>query len=234
MPDYSPKASLIESISLTPRDTPKYQAMTLVADPLYEDTYFVYHTTGVHAVSTNKWIQTLRLINSSFESGDEEEAQLALDSWMKKHTQSDVRIIIDSSPFKDEDMPIIGLVAISDMYLSYSLLAITADYQLVTTELFIRREPELPQKLQEAVKETLKHVADEVEDQSLLSLPIYKVPALTESLPRLPKVVIPGNISSKDRIVINKETVDFLTHFSERVRSESSEIKKSVAKIQTR
>lgn len=205
--------------------------MTLVADPLYEDTFFIYHATGVHAVSITKWVQALRKINSNFESGNDSEAQRALDVWLKESVPSDVRTLVDSSPFSDGYVPIIGLIVITDMYLSYSLLTLTVDYTLVTTDLLVRRESTASKKSQEAVKEQLKHVADEDDNKSLLSLPAYQVPPQLESLPSQTKVVIPDNIKN---VVVNEETLEFIKKFSKQVRGESDDIKKNITKVQTR
>ncbi|KAG1086183.1 hypothetical protein G6F42_021092 [Rhizopus arrhizus] len=77
------EASLYEVVNLKTQELPKYQTVTLMSDPLYEDTYFVYHATGVHAVAMSTWIQPLRNAILKYESGNNPESKRELDSLLK-------------------------------------------------------------------------------------------------------------------------------------------------------
>ncbi|KAL0136975.1 hypothetical protein V8B55DRAFT_1544304 [Mucor lusitanicus] len=205
-----PKASLYEVINLKTQELPAYQTVTLMSDPLYEDTYFIYHATGVHAVAMSTWIQP------SYESGNNPESKRELDSLLKDKSRSEVRSLVNASPFKDAFVPIIGLVLISDIYLSYSLLALTSDYRLVTRDLNVRSIEDIPERAEKAVKAQLHTIGSEQDEgkkgyEPLLSLPLFKPPPQLDTLPKQPKIVLPPGMSGPQEIVINEETLRFFS-----------------------
>ncbi|KAI9480466.1 MAG: nuclear pore component-domain-containing protein [Benjaminiella poitrasii] len=236
--EFLPKASLYETIDLKSQQDPKFQTITLVSDPLYEDIYFAYHAGGVHAVSMAKWVKTLCDISIKYESGQDMEAKRKLDSWLKEKKSSEVRQLVNSSPFKEGFLPIVGLVIITDVYLSYSMLALTSDYRLVKRDLNMRRENVLSEVSQNAVKAQLKEIGAEESDengyQALLPLPAFVPPPQLDSLPKQAKVVIPADMNGSKEIVVNEETLRFFANASEKIRREAHDIKKTASKIDNR
>lgn len=234
-----PKASLYEVINVKNQELPKYQTVTFVADPLYEDTYFVYHAAGVHAVSMSTWVQPLRSAILKYESGSNPESQRALDTLLKEKSKSEVRLLVNASPFKDAFAPIIGLVLISDIYLSYSLLALTTDYRLVTRDLNMRREIGIPEEAEKAVKAQLHNIGSEESEskkgyEPVLSLPLFKPPPQLDTLPKQPKIVVPPGMSGPQEIIINEETLRFFSKSTEQIRRETRDLKKAASHIDSR
>ncbi|GAN03513.1 conserved hypothetical protein [Mucor ambiguus] len=234
-----PKASLYEVINLKTQELPKYQTVTLMSDPLYEDTYFVYHATGVHAVAMSTWIQPLRNAILKYEAGNNPESKRELDSLLKDKSRSEVRSLVNASPFKDAFVPIIGLVLISDIYLSYSLLALTSDYRLVTRDLNMRRDEDIPEEAEKAVKAQLHTIGSEQDEskkgyEPLLSLPLFKPPPQLDTLPKQPKIVLPPGMSGSQEIVINEETLRFFSKSTEQIRRETRDLKKAASHIDSR
>ncbi|CEP12760.1 hypothetical protein [Parasitella parasitica] len=79
-----PKASLYEVISVKSQELPRYQTVTFMSDPLYEDTYFIYHAAGVHAVAMSTWVQPLRDAIREYEAGNNPESKRVLDGLLKE------------------------------------------------------------------------------------------------------------------------------------------------------
>lgn len=230
---------MYESLNVKSAASPRYQSIVLVADPLYEDTFYAYHSAGVHAVSVNKWAQSLGKITTNYEAGQSQESRSALEAWFKEKATSEVRLLIDSSPFSEGFVPIVGLVVTTDMFLSYSVLALTESYQMVVRDLYIRRDPSTSKESRDAIKQQLKSLQDEENNegeayQSLLPLPAYQPPAQLNSLPKQPKIVIPPNLNGSKEIVVNEETLRFFSNSSIEIRREARDIKKIATKIDAR
>lgn len=233
--DFLPKATLYETLDLKSQQQPKYQSITLVADVSYDDTYFAYHAAGIHVICMNNWIQDLRDLSTKFEQG--QDTKQGLTNWLKEKATSDIRVLVNSSPFSDGFVPIIGLAIFDDVYLSYCMVAVTSDYQSVTRELQFR--PKFNTGVsQSAIKRQLKLIGDDVEDdekyQALLPLPAYQPPKTLENLPKQPKVIIPASLSGSKELVINEETLRFFSKSTQQIRTESHELKKAAYSIQKR
>ncbi|KAI8098102.1 uncharacterized protein B0P05DRAFT_523460 [Gilbertella persicaria] len=220
--EYLPKASLYETIQLVKSKTaPLFQSMSLMADPLYQDTYFVYHATGVHAIAMRPWLESLQQLSSVYEDGDATQAKTKLVNWLKEKKSSDVRLLVDSAPFQNGFMPMIGLALVTDMYLSYSLLTITTDYHLVTRDLNMRRDIPESQASQNAVKAQLKNIGTEDDSisgyQAVLPLPAFQPPP-----------------HGSKEIVVNEETLRFFAESTEKIRSEARILKQAASKMDVR
>ncbi|CAG8526203.1 973_t:CDS:10 [Cetraspora pellucida] len=104
---------------------------SLVQDPFYADTFYVYHFAGVHGIVLKGWLDDLNKIMKNIEN------EMAMDDFLKKNLKSDVNWIAGTLP-SDPD-PFIGLSVMSDVQLSYALLIISSTLQLIYHELSIRR-----------------------------------------------------------------------------------------------
>ncbi|GAA5817570.1 hypothetical protein MFLAVUS_011118 [Mucor flavus] len=233
--DFLPRASLYETINLNSGHLPPFQRVSLTHDPLYSDTYYAYHAGGVHAISTNQWIKQLVKLNRSIENGVQ--AEQSISDWLNQKQTSKVRLLVNSSPFKDGFVPIVGLVMITDIYLSYSLLCLTDDYRLVTRGLSMRRElSKNDGSEKEAIQQQLKSVAGDSETgyQPLLSLPAFQIPTQLDNLPKQPKIVVPANMGGSKELVITDESLLFFSKSSEQFRNETFELKKAAITIDKR
>ncbi|GAA5795488.1 hypothetical protein HPULCUR_000846 [Helicostylum pulchrum] len=228
-------ASLYETINLNSGHLPPFQRVSLIHDPLYSDTYYAYHAGGVHVVSTNQWIQQLVKLNTSVESSTQVEKGIS--DWLNQKKTSKVRLLVNSSPFKDGFVPIVGLVMLTDIYLSYSLLCLTDDCRLVTRDLSMRRELSKDDGSEkEAIQQQLKSVAGDSETgyQPLLSLPAFQIPTQLDNLPKQPKIVVPANMGGSKEVVITDESLLFFSKSSEQFRNETFELKKAAIAVDKR
>lgn len=231
--DFLPRASLYEVLHLKSENSPSFQRVTLINDPLYKDTYYAYHAGGVNIISMKKWVQNLVELNNNFEEGKPTEGGIT--NWLNEKVTSEVRQLVNSSPLQSGFVPIIGLVLISDMYLSYSSIAITSDYRVVTRDLNMRHDKPLSKESQNAIKEQLKSVGDaDTGYQPLLSLPSFQPPKQLDSLPKQAKIIIPPNMGGSKEVVITEETLRFFSKSSEQIRRETHDLKKAALKIDAR
>lgn len=233
--DFLPRASLYETINLNSGHLPPFQRVSLTHDPLYSDTYYAYHAGGVHVISTNQWIKQLVKLNQSIENGVQ--AEQSISDWLNQKQTSKVRLLVNSSPFKDGFVPIVGLVVIKDVYISYSLLCLTDDYRLVTRDLSTRRElSKNDGSEKEAIQQQLKSVAGDSETgyQPLLSLPAFQIPTQLDNLPKQPKIVVPANMGGSKELVITNESFLFFSKSSEQFCNETIRLQRAAAKIDKR
>ncbi|OBZ88612.1 Nucleoporin nup82 [Choanephora cucurbitarum] len=243
--EFLPKASLYETVQLRSQEINQLQSVRLLSDPMCQDIYFAYHATGVHAVVMSDWLDRLKQLSSFYEDGQDTEAKQGLASWLKQKKSSEVRLLVNSAPFQNSFVPVVGLTLITDMYLSYSLLTLTADYRLITQNLNIRREVIESEEVQNAVKAQLKSLADEDQDdkehkdtsggyQPALPLPAFQPPTQLDTLPKQPKIVIPSEMSGSKEIVINEDTLRFFAKSTEQIRRQARDLKKAASKVDTR
>ncbi|KAI8980930.1 hypothetical protein BDB01DRAFT_724658 [Pilobolus umbonatus] len=236
--DHLPRASLYEIISIKSHQLPVYQHMTLVPDALYEDSYYVYHSGGVHAIVMKQWLDNLKKISQSYENGQNESASVGLNEWLKEKSTSSVRCIVNSSPYSGTFVPIVGLVVITDIYLSYSLLALTSEYGLITKEMNVRRDLSISDQADGAMKAQLRDLGDNGNTEKPyevgLPLPLFELPKQFDNFPSQAKIVIPSTMDGKKEIVINEETFKFFTKSAEQVRREIRQLHKAAVKVDNR
>jgi hypothetical protein len=125
-------------------------------------------------------------------------------------------------------VPIIGLANIADHYLSYSLLAVTGDFFLVSRELSLRRTEDNTEEASRAIKAHLNHIGDDQTDQvcysCLLSLPAFTIPPQLSKLPNQVSIVAPK--AAGKEIVINDETTTFFSKYTDQIRRDAHALKK--------
>lgn len=97
--DVLPSASLYETIELRPSSEYGHHRITLIADPLYEDTFYAYHAVGVHKITMTECLESFKKMEESYQSGQQEQELLdALESWSMKDNGSTVEHLVDSAP----------------------------------------------------------------------------------------------------------------------------------------
>lgn len=91
--DLLPGALLYEIISI---ETSGKQPITLTADPLYNDTYYVYHPRGVHQIIMRKWVDKLQELYKDQTAG-KKDAPESLNAWIAEDIPSNVKCLIEKS-----------------------------------------------------------------------------------------------------------------------------------------
>ncbi|KAJ2791333.1 hypothetical protein H4R21_006338, partial [Coemansia helicoidea] len=126
------------------RDAAQVGRVALVADVLSPTVFYALHTHGVHRIDTHGWTAILDRaigLRSEADRGAALDRLLAaLDGRPAAESggpaQSCVQCIVHTRPSAARPpVPVIGAVAIDDIYLSYSLLALVAPSQIVGVSL---------------------------------------------------------------------------------------------------
>lgn len=231
-----PTAILYEEINLKTKNAPSTQALRLVPDPFYVDTYYVYHSVGVTAIDMSKWLKAPKGICQKAEDGRKDTLG-DLKRWLNEKATSDVRELINTAPLSGAFSPIVGLSIITDIYLSYVLFSVTFDYKLVYNDLSVRRDTDSSENSQMAVRDQLKGIINTGNGQAyepILSLPIFEKPKQLDNLPKQSKIVIPKELAHSKEVVINEETLRFFSKTSEQVRRDTRELGKAAVLIEER
>ncbi|KAI0265178.1 hypothetical protein BC834DRAFT_880424 [Gloeopeniophorella convolvens] len=106
---------------------------TFLADPIHDDTVYVYHGFGVHAVHLR---EMLRNLGDAVRS---EGTDNALISALRNPVSADVQHIVTTfSVEKKASNPIISVVVPNDVYLSYSIFILTSSMRVVSFSLNMR------------------------------------------------------------------------------------------------
>ncbi|KAG9296023.1 hypothetical protein G9A89_011875 [Geosiphon pyriformis] len=104
---------------------------SLIADPHYSDTFYVYHVAGAHAVVISNWLEE---INELLDAGLADE----LEEYSEKYVKSEVYCLITNDPSFDID-PLIGLCLMSNIQLGYSVFMLTFSNQFWSHKLNFRK-----------------------------------------------------------------------------------------------
>ncbi|KAH9049021.1 hypothetical protein EDB84DRAFT_32457 [Lactarius hengduanensis] len=104
-------------------------------DPIHEDTVYVYHGFGVHAVHLHKMLRNLSSALHSVSGGAEDALLTALRSPISAEVQP---IVTTFSVEKKASNPVISVIVPNDVYLSYSLFVLTSSMRVVSFSLNMR------------------------------------------------------------------------------------------------
>lgn len=63
----------------------------MINDPLYNDTYYIYHSAGVHTISTKPWVDELIKLKSNIQPGSNIDSK-------QKETTSKIKCIVNTAP----------------------------------------------------------------------------------------------------------------------------------------
>ncbi|KAF9963681.1 hypothetical protein BGZ65_001260 [Modicella reniformis] len=199
----------------------------LVADSIYSDIFYVYHDTGAHYVLIKPWLEEMASIYAASSQG----AGAGLDDRIIKFYDAKIKstvgcIVTTRLTRASPPAPIVGFSVVTDAYLEYSLLLLTASLQLVGQELMTRPKmmnvaayPQLPQysipgsKVKEGYQCTLTLPAFGTQD-GLVAL---------NGLPLQPKIVLPPGVGSA-KITVTEENLQFLNKMARGVRESLREV----------
>ncbi|GAA5969759.1 hypothetical protein JCM21900_004192 [Sporobolomyces salmonicolor] len=208
---------------------------TIVKDPLYADTLYVYHSLGAHCLLLSRWLQDLA--DAAGADEDDEKLQGEVEKTLKGQTTTEVLWVLKTLSAEDEDdsspPPVVGLELINDVYLGYSLLLITASLQLVGIELSLRVDPSLRLNAPPSTSATPSPQAHGISPDppayvSLLDTPFSIPSALAKragGVSTLPRLASNSSSSSKELII----TPDVLRQLGKAVEQVQTSIRDVVA-----
>ncbi|KAI9498516.1 hypothetical protein BDB00DRAFT_867663 [Zychaea mexicana] len=227
--DILPKATVHETIDLKVK-TPT--SVGLVLDPLYSDTYYAYHRGGLHRLALTKLVDNLAVLEQAFASTtNRNEFTSALQEWSGKDNSAEVKCLIESS-VANSDVPLLGIVIITDIYLTYSILALPRSYRLATVELGLRQSG-----VDTGLNTSKQYTSSESDNDtvsngaSLLAKSPFTVPS-TDAAP--PKIVIPPEYAGKKEIVITEDSLLFMQKTTEKLYGSIKELTKFKMKTEKR
>lgn len=145
----------LEDVSLPPglstSDALSSNHPVFVKDPLYEDIVYVYHQLGAHCLAVRKWTQPyLKALShkagSDSADGAADSRERALTRVLHRNESTEVVWVLktqlpSAASGTNRPLPstaVVAVAVVSDVYLSYSFLALTAELQLVALELNLR------------------------------------------------------------------------------------------------
>ncbi|KAI7870947.1 hypothetical protein BDF14DRAFT_1719723 [Spinellus fusiger] len=239
--DTLPRMSLYEQLEIV-RPSSTQSQMSIVVDPVYADTYYIYHTAGVHIIVMTEWVNTLAKIKDAYlEEKGNEEIEDTMAAWVDNKSQSITRCLVNSSPYDRETVPVSGLAILTDVYLSRSLFVLSSTSSLVTVAIGDRNELTIEKGsgLSKAIETQLKDAAKEgrnieAQYQCDLSLPPFSVPKALQSfqqLPNQPKVIVPPTLGGNKEIVITEESLKFFNTHADKIQKDVQTISTCVAEI---
>ncbi|KAJ1984432.1 hypothetical protein H4R33_004393 [Dimargaris cristalligena] len=254
-------------------DNPTNSHVTLVADPLYIHTVYAYHQQGVHSIDIEKWYRRLchaAYSEDSTEPGAPPDSPLGRKSTEVVDPSTTAALTTDPNPNHQLDpalvnrdilsnvdwvvctqplptslgVPITGLLAFNDVYLSYALGMMTRSREFVGLELSIRYESlmdmaDMPGSLlRSATGENTTRTGeptsqcpglDGVKYLPKLPLPAFTVPPELDRQARKPTtVLVDGQSELGNRKIIGVElTEDNVKYFGDCV----TELMNQVANI---
>ncbi|KAL7409546.1 hypothetical protein BDY24DRAFT_366825 [Mrakia frigida] len=213
---------------------------TVLVDPLYDDTIYIYHAFGVHCIVLRKWMDAL---SEALAITDEEKRDIELDRFFGRGIQSEVVMVVDTRSESDgTSAPIHSVAIISDVYLSYSLLALTSSLQQVGLELSLRVDsppsPSLsPAKLPSSLPPTPSASSSSTSHYiSLLGVEPFTIPPILadrSGLPTKPRVVLPQS-NGKPLESISPENLRFLGKTVQSFRSDIRDTLSAGSTVQAR
>ncbi|CAG8564149.1 33817_t:CDS:10 [Racocetra persica] len=198
---------------------------SLVQDPFYADTFYVYHFAGVHGIVLKGWLDDLNEIMKNVED------EMAMEDFLKKNRKSDVNWIAGTLP-SDPD-PLIGLSVMSDVQLSYALLMISSTLQLIYHELSIRKVEKMDDlyryRFENDVENHIRNNSDLTHrfPESLMKYLNY------QGLMRQPKLVLP-RVPQKTGGAGDEIDTQFLQSVMDIIQHEIFEMKEAIKALCSR
>ncbi|KAG0363855.1 hypothetical protein BC939DRAFT_503493 [Gamsiella multidivaricata] len=200
----------------------------LVADSMYGDTFYVYHETGAHYISIKPWLEELSRIYEAASQGVVAGLDARVAKFYDSKVKSSVGCIVTTRPTKTSPpAPIVGFSVVTDAYLEYSLLMLTASLQLIGQELMPRpRTSAIASSTQEQQTSTAVSSKEENTYQNTLTLPIFGQQdglVVLNGLPLQPKVVLPPGKGSV-KITVTEENLRFMGQMVQGIRESLREV----------
>ncbi|KAJ3082976.1 hypothetical protein HK102_001353 [Quaeritorhiza haematococci] len=224
----SSSASSARSPSLS---VPGGNPVTIVKDPKYPDTVYVYHHSGVHRICLGDWVEALIGLARQEEGEGAVEEEKVSKLLSGESVKADVRWMVCTRPVKSSELaPILGFAVISDLFLGYSYILLTTSYGLYGEPLPIRFKPIAPPTSTtsaiEAKKTQEKPPPKTIAGQPWQTLQTpFEEPEMLRAAgtgpPRIPRILPPA--SSKGvgyPAFLNEETLQFVSDRMDALRNE--------------
>lgn len=206
----------IEGIQVA--ETLESNRVSLVPDPIHNDSVFVYHAFGVHSISLSTWLEPL---TSSLAKN---EGQSALEGILAASKPAAVKTELVTMTFASSDSlstPVAGIAIISDVFLGYALLMLAETLQMVAREKgFNTTAATAPESsAKDAIQSTVNGTAGMDVDTdtpayvSLLSRPPFEPAApLDQPAHSLggPRFTLPPNLNNKNDFEVTPASLRFL------------------------
>ncbi|SPC65387.1 uncharacterized protein UHOD_00514 [Ustilago sp. UG-2017b] len=234
-----------------------------VRDPLYGDTLYVYHAFGAQCLGFATWASKfIEALNVPSEdelynnAGDDvsmpsqESREQAITKMLHNSINTEVVWVVNTVAPEGskglETNPVTAVSILSDVYLSYAFLAVTADLQLVGVELALRIEQESmdsPSSHEQGLTGSGAGTANGPKPyMSLLGDgPAFQLPAIfaqsagVQGLPQHPRRAALSNAtSSKSELQITPETLRALGKTVETYRHEIRDVVSAGNEVQAR
>ncbi|RIB25254.1 nuclear pore component-domain-containing protein [Gigaspora rosea] len=198
---------------------------SIVQDPFYADTFYVYHFAGVHGIVLKGWLDDLS------ETIKDVENEIAIESFLEKARKSNVSWIAGTLP-GDPD-PFIGLSIMSDVQLSYAVLMLSSTLQLIYHELSIRRVEDIDDlyqyRFENDSRKNIRYNPDLPHfPESLTKYLNY------QGLTRQPKLVVPRAQQKIGGAGYEVDNTEFLQSIMDTIQQEIFEMKEAVKALCSR
>lgn len=187
--------------------------VSLVEDPLYPDTIYATHLYGMHALSLRSW--TAPLLDALAHNDKQ-----ALQQTVQDGVPTDVACVVRMPA--DEAAGIAGALVLNDVYLSYTLVVLTADGQLAARELVLHPGASAP--AHEPVPDAERTY------RPLLSHPFTPPSALTPAPLALPRSWAPHTAV----LPVTPDALRALGQLAEAVRARLQEVAAAGSAVQAR
>ncbi|KAI0729377.1 hypothetical protein C8Q72DRAFT_778331 [Fomitopsis betulina] len=202
----------------------------LYADPINQDTVYVHHAFGVHALQFESLLRSLAI---ALRDDTSDKGGTPLEESLQKAKGTDVHPLLSTLDVQSRSSsPIIGVAVPNDVYLTYSIFTLTSAMRLTVFPLSLRSEtPYLPPPDIAALAITDKTPEPSpkpppptsgpwAEPDNLLYSEVYTIPEILSNptgLPTYARVSLPPNASAA--LVVTPETLRYLGKAVEQVTS---------------
>ncbi|CDR99741.1 uncharacterized protein SPSC_02573 [Sporisorium scitamineum] len=235
---------------------------SFVRDPLYGDTLYVYHAFGAHCLGFATWVPKL-MEALNMPSQDELDNDAGNDTSLASAQSREqalvkmlhhgyntevvwvVNTIAGGSGKGLEVNPVTAVAILSDVYLSYAFLAVTADLQLVGVELSLRVEQDELDSSASRGQATALRASDSANPpKQYVSLlgdgPAFQPPAIfaqsagVQGLPQHPRRAALSGTSTKSELQITPDLLRALGKTVETYRHEIRDVVSAGNAVQAR
>jgi len=201
----------------------------LYLDPINQDTVYVYHAFGIHALQFESLLRSLALAlrDDSSESGGS-----SLDTSLQTCKGTEVRPIISTFDIESRSSsPIIGVSVPGDVYLTYSIFILTAAMRLTVFPLNLRSETPYPvasefsAQTDKTPSPKLLPAPEPAPYDNLLSSESYSIPPILanpKGLPAYARLSLPPNANAE--LMVTPDTLRYLGKVAEHITSQIRDV----------
>ncbi|OBZ76188.1 Nucleoporin nup82 [Grifola frondosa] len=201
----------------------------LLPDPIHDETVYVYHAFGVHALQLGSLLKSLAVALRDDTDNDGDSLDVALQSMGNTEVQS---ILTTFSIERKSSNPVVGVAVPNDVYLTYSIFILTSAMRITVFPLKLQPDSPLsgPSELPVERKSVSRssNAAPESGPPAYVSLlsaePFVVPPVLSRALglPSNPRLSLPP--TSKGEFMLTPDTLRYLGTTVERFTDQIHEV----------